>query len=41
VSVVTLGDLIEALSRGRDGRPAISDDQLTMLKAYRQRYGVS
>jgi orotate phosphoribosyltransferase len=41
VSVVTLGDLIEALSRARDGRAAISDDQLTMLKAYRQRYGVS
>jgi orotate phosphoribosyltransferase len=41
VSVVTLGDLIEALSHGRDGRAAISDDQLTMLKAYRQRYGVS
>jgi orotate phosphoribosyltransferase len=41
VSVVTLGDLIEALSRGRDGRPAISDDQLTQMKAYRQRYGVS
>jgi orotate phosphoribosyltransferase len=41
VSVVTLGDLIEALSHARDGRPAISDDQLTMLKAYRQRYGVS
>jgi orotate phosphoribosyltransferase len=41
VSVVTLANLIEALSRGREGRPAISDDQLTMLKAYRQRYGVS
>jgi orotate phosphoribosyltransferase len=41
VSVVTLGDLIEALARAHDGRPAISDDQLTMLKAYRQRYGVS
>jgi len=41
VSVVTLADLIEALSRERDGRAAISDDQLTMLRAYRQRYGVS
>jgi orotate phosphoribosyltransferase len=41
VSVVTLADLIEALSRARDGRSSISDDQLTMLKAYRQRYGVS
>jgi orotate phosphoribosyltransferase len=41
VSVVTLGDLIEALSRTRDGRAAISDEQLTLLKAYRRRYGVS
>ncbi len=41
VSVVTLADLIEALSRPQDGRAAISDDQLTLLKAYRQRYGVS
>jgi orotate phosphoribosyltransferase len=41
VSVVTLADLIEALSRPVGGRTAISDDQLTLLKAYRQRYGVS
>jgi orotate phosphoribosyltransferase len=41
VSVVTLADLIEGLSRGREARSAISDDQLTLLKAYRQRYGVS
>ena len=41
VSVVTLSDLIEALSRPAGGRPAISDEQLTLLKAYRQRYGVS
>ncbi|HEV7137675.1 MAG TPA: orotate phosphoribosyltransferase [Steroidobacteraceae bacterium] len=41
VSVVTLADLIEALSRPQDGPSAISDDQLTLLKAYRQRYGVS
>lgn len=41
VSVVTLADLIEALSRPAGGRAAISDDQLTLLKAYRQRYGVS
>ncbi|HEY7886763.1 MAG TPA: orotate phosphoribosyltransferase [Steroidobacteraceae bacterium] len=41
VSVVTLADLIEALSRPHNGRTAISDDQLTLLKAYRQRYGVS
>jgi orotate phosphoribosyltransferase len=41
VSVVTLADLIEALSHARAGQSAISDDQLTLLKAYRQRYGVS
>lgn len=41
VSVVTLADLIEAVSRPAGGRAAISDDQLTLLKAYRQRYGVS
>jgi orotate phosphoribosyltransferase len=41
VSVVTLADLIEALSRPAGGLAAISDDQLTLLKAYRQRYGVS
>jgi orotate phosphoribosyltransferase len=41
VSVVTLADLIEALSRPVGGRVAISDDQLTLLKAYRQRYGVA
>ncbi len=41
VSVVTLGELIEALSGARAGRAAISDEQLTLLQAYRQRYGVS
>ncbi len=41
VSVVTLADLIEALSRPAGGPAAISDEQLTLLKAYRQRYGVS
>ena len=41
VSVVTLGELIEALSGARAGRTAISDEQLTLLQAYRQRYGVS
>ncbi len=40
VSIVTLADLIEALSRGADGRARISADQLTALKAYRERYGV-
>jgi len=41
VSVVTLTDLIDALSRPPDGRVRISAEQLTSLLAYRQRYGVS
>jgi orotate phosphoribosyltransferase len=41
VSVVTLCDLIEALSRPAGGLAAISADHLTLLEAYRQRYGVS
>ncbi len=40
VSIVTLGDLIEALARPRQGLARISDDQLTALRAYRERYGV-
>ena len=40
VSIVTLTDLIEALSRSADSRARISDEQLTTLRAYRQRYGV-
>jgi orotate phosphoribosyltransferase len=40
VSIITLADLIEALTRGPDGRARISDDQLTALRAYQQRYGV-
>jgi orotate phosphoribosyltransferase len=40
VSVVTLAELIEALARPVGGRTAISDDQLTLLKAYRARFGV-
>jgi orotate phosphoribosyltransferase len=39
VSIVTLADLIEALSRPADGRVRISDEQLTALKAYQARYG--
>jgi orotate phosphoribosyltransferase len=39
VSIVTLADLIEALSQRTDGRVRISDEQLTALRAYRQRYG--
>jgi orotate phosphoribosyltransferase len=40
VSVITLAELIEALSRPGGGRAVISDDQLTELRAYRERYGV-
>jgi len=40
VSIVTLAELIEALSRPADGRARISAEQLTSLEAYRQRYGV-
>jgi orotate phosphoribosyltransferase len=40
VSIVTLADLIEALERPPDGRVRISDEQLTALRAYRQRYAV-
>ena len=39
VSIVTLDELIEALSRPTDGPARISDEQLTALRAYRQRYG--
>jgi orotate phosphoribosyltransferase len=39
VSIVTLTDLIETLSRPADGRVRISADQLTLLRAYRERYG--
>lgn len=41
VSIVTLTDLIDALSRPADGRVRISAEQLTSLRAYRERYGVS
>jgi orotate phosphoribosyltransferase len=41
VSVVTLAELIEALSQPPDGPVRISAEQLTSLLAYRQRYGVS
>jgi orotate phosphoribosyltransferase len=41
VSVVTLATLIEALSSGSDGSSRVSADQLTALRAYRDRYGVS
>jgi orotate phosphoribosyltransferase len=41
VSVVTLAELIEALSRPPDAQVRISAEQLTSLLAYRERYGVS
>jgi len=40
VSIVTLAELIEALSGGAGGSGRISEEQLTGLKAYRERYGV-
>jgi orotate phosphoribosyltransferase len=40
VSIVTLADLIDTLSRAADGRERISAEQLTSLRAYRERYGV-
>jgi orotate phosphoribosyltransferase len=41
VSVVTLADLIETLAAPANGAPRISAEQLTGLRAYRERYGVS
>jgi orotate phosphoribosyltransferase len=41
VSVVTLTDLIETLANPPDGQARISAEQLTSLRDYRQRYGVS
>jgi orotate phosphoribosyltransferase len=40
VSIITLDDLIEALSRAGGTGVGISADQLTTLRAYRERYGV-
>jgi orotate phosphoribosyltransferase len=39
VSVVTLSDLIEALSRPAGGQARVSAEQLAALAAYRARYG--
>jgi orotate phosphoribosyltransferase len=41
VSIVTLADLIEALSQPRGSQAGISAEQLTALNAYRARYGGS
>ena len=40
VSIVTLSDLIEALTAPATGAPRISAEHLTQLRAYRARYGV-
>jgi orotate phosphoribosyltransferase len=40
VSIVTLSELIEALTASAAGAPRISAEQLTQLRAYRTRYGV-
>jgi orotate phosphoribosyltransferase len=39
VSIVTLSELIEALAQPAGGRARISAEQLTALRAYRERYG--
>ncbi len=40
VSILTLGELIETLSRPAGDVVRISDDDLARLRAYRERYGV-
>ncbi len=40
VSIITLTDLIDAVSRPVGGRTRVSAEQLTSLQAYRDRYGV-
>jgi orotate phosphoribosyltransferase len=41
VSIITLADLIEALSQPADPRARISAEQLTALRAYQARFGAS
>ncbi|HVW69317.1 MAG TPA: orotate phosphoribosyltransferase [Steroidobacteraceae bacterium] len=41
VSIVTLADLIDTLANPADGRVRISAEQLTALRVYRERYGIS
>jgi orotate phosphoribosyltransferase len=41
VSIVTLAELIEALAARGGGELRISEEQLTALRVYRERYGVS
>ena len=41
VSILTLSDLVSALSADGSGHARISAEQLTLLRAYRERYGVT
>jgi len=41
VSILTLGQLLEALENPADGRARVSAQQLTALKAYRAQFGAS
>jgi orotate phosphoribosyltransferase len=41
VSILTLGELLEALENPADGRARVSAQQLTALKAYRAQFGAS
>jgi orotate phosphoribosyltransferase len=41
VSVITLAELIEALTSPADGRSRVSVDQLTSLRRYREQYGAN
>jgi orotate phosphoribosyltransferase len=40
VSILTLASLVEALARYGTGRIAVSEEQVTALRAYQERYGV-
>ena len=41
VSILTLTDLLRALEHPADGRARVSEDQITALKAYRERFGAA
>src|ERR1700691_1588657 len=41
VSILTLATLVEALARGKSDHIVVSEEQLTALRAYQTRYGVS
>jgi orotate phosphoribosyltransferase len=41
VSILTLGELLDALENPPDGRTRVSAQQLTALKSYRAQFGVS